>query len=77
MAESIMINVVSVDQMGAEIRCMEEFKPKGCPGLGGWKSNERGVWWTRVKGADAKKFAAFIGQYPDLVLDGDKIVSVS
>ena len=74
MAETITIMVNKVDQMGAEIIC--EQKPRGCPGLGGWK-RESGRWMTRIKGVEAAKFRGMVGQFVELTMDGDRIVSLS
>lgn len=73
--EQILVRVAEVNSMGAEIHSLEHNKPHGCPGLGGWKFSETsGCWWTRVKGADAKRFK--VGTFPTITLENDAILSV-
>jgi hypothetical protein len=57
-------------------------RPRGCPGLGGWKwSEERQRWWTRVKGQEAGDLIEFALRRPDgcieLRIDGDRIAGYS
>lgn len=71
--ERILVEVRTVDQMGAEVMSMEEGKPINNIGLGGWK-RDGDYYWTRIKGADAKRFKA--GSYPTIVAENDRIISV-
>jgi len=56
------------------------IKPSGCPGLGGWKTKDSVVFWTRVKGQDAKKVWDVARYAADnciaISLDGDRIISI-
>jgi hypothetical protein len=77
--ERICCKIERINQMGVELRVIDidTAKPRGCPGLGGWKSGEHG-WWTRVKGQKAMRdFGNLgVGSYVDITLDGDNIVSI-
>ena len=75
MNEKVLIRVEKVDASGAELHAFEDRKPKGCPGLGGWKKID-GYWTTRVKGPAARQFIPHIGDFPTMTLDGDKVVSI-
>lgn len=53
-----------------------------CPGLGGWKEEGPGSWWTRLKGAAAVELAAALESTPDgwfqdvtVTMDGTRLVS--
>lgn len=79
--EHICCKIESIGQDGVKLRVIgldDDPKPRGCPGLGGWKNDFKG-WWTKVKGMKAcDDFRAFgVGNFVDITLDGDKIVSLS
>jgi len=80
MTEEIFATVTDEGPMGAKLVVF--VKPRGCPGLGGWKSGKDGTeWWTRVKGEDAARVleTASIapGNVVSIMLDGDKITDIS
>ena len=80
MEEEIFSTVTDEGQMGARLDVYG--KPSGCPGLGGWKRDaDKGTYWTRVKYPEHRKVLLVSEFAPAntvaIVLDGDRIVSVS
>ena len=77
MREEVFVTVVDEGQMGAALYSLD--KPRGCPGLGGWKFFE-GDYVTRVKGEEAARILAVSEFAPDntvtLILDGDAIMGI-
>lgn len=54
MTEEIYPKVTDEGAMGARLDVFS--RPRGCPGLGGWKRQSGGMgWWTRVKGQEAER----------------------
>lgn len=54
-----------------------------CPGMGGWKAAGDGSWWCNIHGEVATKLAERLlatrdgwYQYIEIVMDGDKLVSI-
>lgn len=68
--------VVDEGQMG--VKLVVTTKPSGCPGLGGWKIEPTGGWFTRVKGEEGQKILAVIksGDFAAITIDGDRITRV-
>jgi hypothetical protein len=52
MTETIFIDLADEGEMGARVTVYGQ-RPRACPGLGGWKKDEDGGWWTRVKSPQA------------------------
>ena len=80
MSEEIYPICTDEGQMGIRLD-IRGSKPRGCPGMGGWKKSDSGGWWTRLKG-DAARLVWHRAEYANercvtLVLDGDRIASVS
>ena len=77
MPEEVIVTVADEGQMGAALYSLS--KPRGCPGLGGWKSHE-GKYMTRVKGKEAAlilKVSEFApGNMVTLTLHGDTIKGI-
>ena len=68
------------DEGGMGARLDVPSKPRGCPGLGGWKRTGDG-WFTRVKGAEARRIL-FVSEFAPgnivtLTLDGDRITDIA
>ena len=78
MSEEIYPKVTDEGGMGARLDVFS--KPRGCPGLGGWKRTENG-WFTRVKGAEAGRILRVSELAPDntvtLTLHGDRITDIA
>ena len=55
-----------------------------CPGMGGWKGDNNGIWWTHVHGPVATNLAQSLlttrdgwFQYVDVVVDGDRLIEIT
>ena len=74
------IEIVACDEGAMGIRLDAETRPQNCPGLGGWKQDDQGVWWTRVKGDACRPFilpmAAGFRLFT-VVMHCDRIIDVS
>jgi hypothetical protein len=79
MSEEIYPICTDEGQMG--VRLDVRYKPRGCPGLGGWKRNASGGWWTRLKGDVACRVwdvaKAANEHCVTLEMDEDRILNVS
>lgn len=75
----IVVDVIDNGAAGAELITWD--RPKGCPGLGGWKNHPHGGRFTRVKGPEAERLIQFASRAPGGVItieiDGDRIVNMS
>ena len=77
---NITVEVIDAGRAGVELVTFDP-RPKGCPGLGGWKNHASGGLFTRVKGPEAKRlFQVSIrapGRIVTLEMEGDRIVNIT
>lgn len=79
MSEEIYPVCTDEGELGVKLDVL--VKPKGCPGLGGWKKSATGGYWTRLKGELAekvwKKAKYAPGNVVTLKLEGGVIIEIS